>query len=132
MAKATARAEEATTKDERDDRIAELELALEEAKRIADEATARAEDAALVADQARRDALKAQSEIVAMVDAGAKRPEKHETKFIRARLRDPRLVGFNLRGTPMDGQYRSVDVTGCSAKQIDDLIADPLIEVEPA
>lgn len=131
MGKPTAKADD-VAKDDRDDRIAELELALEEAKRVADEATAKADEAARTADQAKRDALKAQSEIVAMVDSGAKRPDRHEPRFVVARLRDPRLVGFNLRGTPMDGEFRKVDVTGCSAKQIDDLIADPMIEVEPA
>lgn len=125
MAKdAKAKADEAT-KDGRDDRIAELELALEAAK-------AKADEAVVAADQARRDMLAAQCEVVAMVDAGARRPEATEPKRIRMRLRDSRIVGLNIRGTAMDGEFRDVDVTGCTAKQIDDLVADPLLEVEPA
>lgn len=116
-------ADEAAPKDDRDDVIAALQLELEEAKKAADEA-------ARIADQAKRDEAAARSEIASMVEAGAKRPVAAEPRVLRARLRDPRVVGLNIRGTNMDGEFRAIDVTGCSAKQIDDLIADPLLEVE--
>jgi hypothetical protein len=116
-------AEEVAQVDDRDDRIALLEMELADAKKAA-------EDAAILADQAKRDMLTAQAEVFAMVDAGAKRPAFDEPKMMRVRLRDPRIVGLVIRGTVMSGEFRNVDVTGCSAKQIDDMRADPMFEVE--